>query len=118
MVSGFYRRLKYRGGLHDRCFKEEYYVKRMSQPDTMPLFEILDCKVVLSLSQDGAFANPFVRVCLQTKFVKSANMILKFFTYAKWVSKNAKFYADIESVEKAPKNIIRKMLSPKNRQKN
>jgi hypothetical protein len=77
---------------------------------------ILDSRVVLSLSQDGAFANPFVRVCLQTKFVKSANMI--FFSKMQNVYQKRKFYADIESVEKAAKNIIRKMLSPKNRQKN
>ncbi len=61
----------------------------MSQPwHYAVIWTILDCKVVLSLSQDGAFANPFVRVCLQTKFVKSANMI---FFLKKCVSKNANF---------------------------
>ncbi len=65
-----YRLLKYRGGctVQYRCYNEGYYVKSISQPDTMPLFENSFCLLnnrnrvrwrVLGLSHDGACTDLF-----------------------------------------------------------
>ncbi len=60
------------------------------------------------------FFGRFHRDCLQS--LKSANMTPTFFFFknARWVSKNAEFYADSESVEKVAKKLVQKSYQRKN----
>jgi hypothetical protein len=52
---------------------------------------------------------------LASKFAKSANMTQKIFLLknSMWVSKNAEFHADFESVEKVLKKFTKKKVTSK-----